>query len=44
MKQIHEAERHKIFAAILDFAKEAEKLKKKLPGEFLRANVHTANT
>ena len=27
----------------LDFVKEAEKRQKKLPGKFLRANMHTAN-
>ena len=32
-----------ILAAILDFVEEAEKRQKKLPGEFLRANMHTAN-
>ena len=30
-------------AAILDFAEEAEKRQKNLPGKFLRANMHNAN-
>ena len=33
----------KILAAILDFAEEADKRQKKLPGKFVRANMHTAN-
>ena len=36
-------ERHRILASILDFAKEAKKRKKKLPGKFFKANMHTAN-
>ena len=36
-------ERHRILAAILDFAEGAEKRKKKIIGQFLRANMHTAN-
>ena len=36
-------EQHRILAVILDFAEEAEKRHKKLPGKFLRANMHTAN-
>ena len=36
-------ERHRILAAILDFAEEAEKHPKKLPGQSLRAIMHTSN-
>ena len=47
MKQIHEAVQEsdicRILAAILDFVEKAEKRKKKLPGKFPRANMHTAN-
>ena len=36
-------ERHRILAAILHFAEEAEKHPKKLPGQSLRAIMHTSN-
>ena len=47
MKQIHEAvqalESDRILAAILDFVEETQKPRKKIPGKFLRANMHTVN-
>ena len=48
MKQIHEAvqalrEQHGILAAILGFVEETWKGQKKLPGKFLRANMHAVN-
>ena len=48
MKQIHKAvkalrERHRIFTAILDFVKKAEKNQRKLQAISLRANRHTGN-
>ena len=43
-KRLSSRERHRILAAILDFAEEAEKnAKKKKSGKFLKANKHTAN-
>ena len=34
---------HRILAAILDFVEEVQKRKKKLPGKFPRASMHTEN-